>query len=264
MSDSVLAWHFSDGELRFDYAGVKVEAGLVLETQEKPVAEKKGFHASISPLDALSWYAVRPQDEFIISRVRLSAEIVEKRHRLIAQRREHLWVADAKAVLEEIVAMKRHFLETVPQADIDLCNLIWEWIYSNRLNSQDFKKHDKEFAWSLLFFPLSNPLDEKELSKISLRPLANQALELSGRVFRLELGFHTLRSWEKARHDGFDIRAYLLAHKKTYTGMSDLTLEEWAFRNPPDAYKGLVTIPKSPHKLFHEMLMQLAPEGYRE
>src|SRR5690349_794002 len=180
MSESILAWHFSDGELRFDYAGTKVEAGLVLETAEMPIAEKQGFHASISPLDALNWYSVRLQTAFIISRVRLSGEILEERDRLIAQRREHVWVADGRPVLREFVAQQKLYPEGIYQSLVDLRPKIYQWIYA------DFE-HQRD-----------NQNLEKELAVIPLHPLGNQVLEYTALISRIEEELYRLRIWEEA------------------------------------------------------------------
>src|SRR5689334_17051422 len=106
------AWHFSTGTLRFQYENVPVEAGLTLKTDDYPVPEKYGFHASVSPLDALKYFAVRPNDRIVISRVRLSgACVVDETHlgrRLVAQCREHLWTADAEPALENYAVALAH------------------------------------------------------------------------------------------------------------------------------------------------------------
>jgi hypothetical protein len=101
ISSPVYAWHFSTGTLRFQYADTPVEAGLILKTDEDPVPERSGFHASILPLDALRFFAVRPNDRIIISRVKLSGKMVQTENTLVAQQREHLWTADAEAALED-------------------------------------------------------------------------------------------------------------------------------------------------------------------
>jgi hypothetical protein len=267
MSDSILAWHFSDGELRFDYAGMKVEAGLVLETEKKPIAEKNGFHASIRALDALSWYAVRPQTEFIISRVRVSGEMINGApykngtERIVAQKREHLWVADAKAVLEEFAEINRPTSDMVSQSDIDLCVSIWNRIDSNFSDlggSQESIKDDKDSAMYLLFFPASKPFDEIDLAQIPVRSLGNYVLSFAYIVSKLNHSIYKLKVWETAVKDGFDIKAYVKPHFFFPLGRL------WTFQNPPEEYKALVTAPKDPAETLHEMLMRLAPEGYRE
>jgi hypothetical protein len=264
MSESILAWHFSDGELRFDYAGTKVEAGLVLEKKELPLGEQNGFYASLEVLDALRWYAVRPQTEFILSRVRLSGEIIEEKQRLIAQKQEHLWVADVKPVLEEFAELQqRHPLMELVQVVVDLRATIYKWIYPenphfDRLVNTDYDKHF--------------------IARIPLHPLGNQVTELSGYRFRLEQELFRLRVWEKAKDASFDLDAYRKENlhvlhwagemdEKTAKAVKHINDETALFRaieNPPQEFRDLVAAPKDPNEQFHEMLMRLAPEGYKE
>ncbi len=126
--DEIYAWHFSTGELRFDYAGTKVKAGLILETDDNPIPDKVGFHASVKPLDALRFFAIRPNDRKMISRVKLRGQIVEdgvsqRGTRLTAQRREHLWVADAQDSLESFA--------------LSFLDLVFDWLKKDNILISD-------------------------------------------------------------------------------------------------------------------------------
>src|SRR5690606_29626950 len=107
------------GTLHHDYEGVKIESGLLLETTDKPVFEQSSFYACLRPLDAFYWYAVRPQTKFIVSRVCLSGEMLNKdiygnKHpRIVAQKREHLWVADAESTLQTLLNYYLNLYENI-------------------------------------------------------------------------------------------------------------------------------------------------------
>jgi hypothetical protein len=245
-----VAWHFSDGFLRFNNEVMKVSGVLSIETGGKPIANKNGFDASIRPLDALRWYTVRPQTAFIISRVRLSGEIVEEKQRLIAQRREHVWVADARPLLRDFVELQKARYLDIQQTVIDLKRLTYKWIQPDYIYDP---QRDKP----------------KNLDTIPRYPLGNQILEYTDYVFRLKAEAYSLRIWEKALMNKFDLEAYFKQGDQRFSSYVQDTMNDedkliWAIENPPQEYAKFFTKPKDPNDMFHEMLMQLAPEGYRE
>ena len=94
-NENILAWHFAreDRKLR---DGNSVAAGYVYTVDPPLELCSWGLHASIDPLDALT-YAPGP----IVSRVECRGEILHGDDKLACTEREHLWVANATAVLRE-------------------------------------------------------------------------------------------------------------------------------------------------------------------
>lgn len=121
---SLLAWHFVNEE-RTLRDGNTVEAGYVYEVERPIRLCSWGLHASINPLDALT-YAPGP----IVCRVRMSGEMIRDTDKLVATRREVLWMADATDILSEFArecaldvihlwdapVIVRRFLETGDEA----------------------------------------------------------------------------------------------------------------------------------------------------
>lgn len=94
-TDKVLAWHFikQDRKLR---DGRLVEVGRTYEIEPPLKMCKHGLHASELPLDA-----VRYAPDSIICRVVCSGEIIRGIDKLVATRREVLWIADVAQALHE-------------------------------------------------------------------------------------------------------------------------------------------------------------------
>jgi hypothetical protein len=131
----IYAWHFSDGYLRFDMRSVEVAAGLVLEADGEPIVAKKGFHACRGAHDALFNLSSNPPKTLIISRVKLSGKMVtaDLGYEVIAaQRREHLWVADAdKAVEEFALSYIEQVLRLFERAKVVFGDTL-DWAIKNR------------------------------------------------------------------------------------------------------------------------------------
>jgi hypothetical protein len=89
------AWHFVNKE-RTLRDGNTVAAGWVYEIEPPLVMCKWGLHAGQRIIDALQ-YAPGP----ILCRVRLSGQILRDPDKVVAQRREVLWMLDASNLLHE-------------------------------------------------------------------------------------------------------------------------------------------------------------------
>ena len=96
MSESpLLAWHFLPEDRRLRFGGrTLVEPGQTLTVEPPLELCSRGLHASVRPIDALS-YAPGP----ILCRVALSGEIIHDGDKVCAQHRTVLWMADATRTL---------------------------------------------------------------------------------------------------------------------------------------------------------------------
>ena len=96
MSESpLLAWHFLPEDRRLRFGGrTLVEPGQTLTVEPPLELCSRGLHASVRPIDALS-YAPGP----ILCRVALSGEILEDKDKVCAEHRTVLWMADATRAL---------------------------------------------------------------------------------------------------------------------------------------------------------------------
>jgi hypothetical protein len=269
----IYAWHFSNGYLRFDYEGQKIEAGLDLETDAQPVPEKKGFHACTNPIHALRWFAVRPSSQVIVSRVRLSGIVIEdnskaailKGTQLVAQRRVHLWIADAVDTIKQLadyyLAERQRLVELYDalfeiNQDIDRCIAYWNNKIISKTPREDLR-HIRE--------PQFFALEVIDAAKSSLSALCNRM------------------AWQEAKADGYTLQDHIDWYTSTddYYPYFDVVGEEddeainkqWLrelfldedFLLPPLEYRFECPIEFTfPDVKFHDMLMQLAPEGYRE
>ena len=75
MSDKkIKAWHFSDGTLGYG-DGRKVEVGVTYTCEGEPALCFNGMHASIRPIDALSF-----RKGCIASRVEVYGGVMKDRH----------------------------------------------------------------------------------------------------------------------------------------------------------------------------------------
>jgi hypothetical protein len=259
MDDSILAWHFSDGKLRFDYTGVKVEAGLVLETTEKPVIGRKGFHASIKAVDALNWFSISPSDEILVSRVRLSGDIVIDNsksygERLVAQKREHLWVADANDTIETYAMMAyRWILRKARNAGVPIDNQL-ETILSLR----------RQWRSNLL----SNLEKQKATSIIA--SIEERTKEVVASLQTCYEGFYE-QNWDiwPARDFVASVPRYIITglQQENNVFVANITqllpqlgwLEKRYNRSTERMRREIII-----NKALHRALMQLAPERYEE
>jgi hypothetical protein len=96
---TILAWHFisANKKLRFEpFSEIKV--GETLTHTGELSLYRSGLHASIKPIDALSFVS---WPDAIICRVKLSGEIVHGSDKLVASERTVLWMAPADDILRE-------------------------------------------------------------------------------------------------------------------------------------------------------------------
>ena len=96
----ILAWHFlkPDKKLRFD-PHTKIRTGQTVKCDpDKLSLCSYGLHASVNPLDALSFV---DWENAIICRVELSGKILEGDDKLCASSRKVLWMAKADTVMHE-------------------------------------------------------------------------------------------------------------------------------------------------------------------
>jgi hypothetical protein len=237
----IYAWHFSTDELDFDMKGTKVEAGLTVSMDEIPILKYKGFHACIPPLDALDYFSQRPnpQNIIIVSRVRLSGVMDRQRgdSNIAAQKREHLWVADAKPTIEAFG--------------------IWCYEESSRL------LREMNYIVPPIFDEgLKVRLENSEDLPNIIRSARDQA-ETSGEIVRqLERMGVSL---------SMDLIQFALAGAGTYSGVYSMFAkdedEDTVFFTWESDYwrRDSPTIPlQISNDKLHNMLMQLAPEGYHE
>ena len=96
MSQSpLLAWHFLPADRRLRFGDRRLaEPGRTLTVSPPLLLDSRGLHASVRPIDALS-YAPGP----ILCRVALSGEIIEDGDKVCAEHRTVLWMADATRTL---------------------------------------------------------------------------------------------------------------------------------------------------------------------
>ena len=91
----ILAWHWVREDRRLGYGdGREVRAGETIEHKGHIALCESGLHASTKILDALT-YAPGP----VICRVRLSGDVLRGGDKIVAERRETLWMVDARRVL---------------------------------------------------------------------------------------------------------------------------------------------------------------------
>ena len=96
MSQSpLLAWHFLPADRRLRFGDRRLaEPGRTLTVSPPLLLDSRGLHASVRPIDALS-YAPGP----ILCRVALSGEILEDKDKVCAEHRTVLCMADATRAL---------------------------------------------------------------------------------------------------------------------------------------------------------------------
>jgi hypothetical protein len=251
----IYAWHFSTDELDFDMQGTKVEAGLTVSMDDNPIVRFKGFHACIRSLDALDYFAQRPNPDnlIIVSRVRLSGQTTndasvkiieilseddlfefESPHlfapaTIVAQKREHLWIADAKSTVE----------------------VFGVWCYKESLNIL----RDKNYVISSVFDEaliarLENSASLTNLAELS-RNEATLALELKPLLERLAVSLT------------MNVVDFALANADTLIRTNKHSIG-FTNRFSSEADVAYYKAWQVNHAKFREMLMQLAPEGYRE
>ena len=91
----LLAWHFLPADRRLRFGDRRLaEPGRTLTVSPPLLLDSRGLHASVRPIDALS-YAPGP----ILCRVALSGEIIEDGDKVCAEHRTVLWMADATRTL---------------------------------------------------------------------------------------------------------------------------------------------------------------------
>ncbi len=109
MNTPIYAWHFSDGTLKYDDEEVEVRSGLKLEKFTDKLTHINSFHGCTNPFDALRSFSTYSPKRLVVSRVKLEGKIVNtypfgigsQTQMLLAQKRTHLWVADAIETLED-------------------------------------------------------------------------------------------------------------------------------------------------------------------
>ena len=91
----ILAWHWVREDRRLGYGdGREVRAGETIEHKGRIALCESGLHASTKILDAIQ-HAPGP----VICRVRLSGDVIRGGDKVVATRRETLWMVDARRVL---------------------------------------------------------------------------------------------------------------------------------------------------------------------
>ena len=91
----ILAWHWVHEDRRLGYGdGREVRAGETIEHNGSIALCESGLHASTTILDALT-YAPGP----VVCRVRMSGTVLRGNDKIVATRRETLWMVDARRVL---------------------------------------------------------------------------------------------------------------------------------------------------------------------
>jgi len=95
-TDTILAWHFAPDTGRSRYTDEPIFPGAVFAVSGTPAVCGPFPHGCVRPMDALECGF-----GCYVSRVRLSGEMAHDRGKVAAQRREHLWCADAKRTLCE-------------------------------------------------------------------------------------------------------------------------------------------------------------------
>ena len=91
----ILAWHWVREDRRLGYGdGREVRAGETIEHNGSIALCESGLHASTTILDALT-YAPGP----VVCRVRMSGTVLRGNDKIVATRRETLWMVDARRVL---------------------------------------------------------------------------------------------------------------------------------------------------------------------
>jgi hypothetical protein len=105
-SDVTLAWHFlpDDGRMRHGKR-MAIKAGTTYRVKPPLSMCEHGLHASIRPLDALSY-----APGSLICRVELGGEILTQTDKVCAQTRKVLWMADATNVLHEFSAWSAEWI----------------------------------------------------------------------------------------------------------------------------------------------------------
>ena len=93
-TDIITAWHFALSRDRLRYTDAPLVVGEWLPPIADPALCERGYHASRSAMDALS-YAPGPW----VSRVELRGVVADTHDKLAAAERKHLWIADATEAL---------------------------------------------------------------------------------------------------------------------------------------------------------------------
>ena len=97
---SILAWHFiqpNKKECFEPHRDILVGKTLTCDKDKLELC-KYGLHASVKPLDALSYLQ---WDNAIICRVKLTGKILEQANKLCAEKRTVLWMAQVDKTLHE-------------------------------------------------------------------------------------------------------------------------------------------------------------------
>ncbi len=100
MADKILAWHFIKPSKRLRYEPfTDIRVGEVLSCDpDKLTLCRYGLHASVKPLDALSFV---DWEGAIICRVELSGKILHGNDKIVAEHRRVLWWTEADPILNE-------------------------------------------------------------------------------------------------------------------------------------------------------------------
>jgi hypothetical protein len=240
--------------------GTKVEAGLNVSMGDMPILKYKGFHACIRPLDALHYFSQHPNPNnlVIVSRVRLSGvtiadsypirvpKIVIERGEMddadivrttptniVAQKREHLWIADVKQTVEAFGGWcYRESLQFLRDKSYTIVPIFDDAIKARLENSTELP--------TLANLALSEATASTELKRLLERLAASLTMNVIG--FTLA-NAHTL--------------AYAASHREIKTQEE----AEGFGREMEYAY---YKTKRATHTKLHDMLMQLAPKDYSE
>jgi hypothetical protein len=251
----IYAWHFSTDELDFDMQGTKVEAGLTVSMDDYPIVRFKGFHACIRSLDALDYFSQRPNPDnlIIVSRVRLSGQTINDASvkiieilseddllefespnitvpaTIVAQKREHLWIADAKSTVEVFgVQCYKEALVLLREENYIITPIFDEAIKARQENSDNLPTLAK-----------------------SARNEAALAVELKPLLERLAVSLT------------MNVVDFALANADTFIRTNKHSIG-FTNRFSSEADVAYYKAWQANHAKFREMLMQLAPVGYSE
>ena len=242
---SILAWHFSTGELDFDMRGTQVVAGLKVSIDDMPHLGYKGFHGCIRPLDALDYFVQRPNPDMhiFVSRVVLSGRRdisggnIRESKNIASETREHLWIADAKVTVEEFgIWCYMESSRTLRENNHEIAQ-----VFDNALKAR-LHKDDKlpELAKSVRDMVAASDVPKRLFGRLAV------AITMNTIDFALSSA-HTLVNVRTNNYldFGFD---------------TDSIPPEL----PNDVHDTHSNAVKSSNEKLHDMLMQLAPEGYTE
>lgn len=289
--NEVYAWHFSTGELSFDYEGISIVDKLLLKTQSRFIPDKSGFRARVNPLDALRFFAIRPNDNKFISRVKLSV-----------RRREHLWVADAQDTLEDFALSYIDLIfDWLKKDNIPVPDIIFEalnerklYLNGNSSHQQVFnataklldyaKENENPFTYLLMYEELSQNKKVSDIVIIWRDYWTNLATRLPidlarslGHCLRRDTQFFVFDCLDLAyryQHILCNYHAWSLISTEDPSNIYDYIEKITNLRkhrimfdglDAPDTYlKNCKFKILAPKNKLHQRLMQLAPADYKE